>query len=80
MCDGKTNCLFLTKKVKIEFIKDEKWDCWGKMVTAFRKGDIAYGTAVIKDGIIYCASAESPLYCGTTDFVGLENVKILEEE
>ena len=80
MCDGKTNCLSFTKKVRIEFIKNEKWDCWGKMVTAFRKGDTVYGTAVIKNGIIYCASAESQIYYGITDFVGLENIKILGEE
>lgn len=80
LCRERVDCRSYTKKIQMEFIKSEKWDNWGKMVTAFRKGTVIQGTAVIKDGVVYCASAESSLYQGITDFVNLENIKILEEE
>lgn len=80
LCKENENCHAFTKKVKLEFKNDEKWDNWGRMVTAFRKGTVVYGKAVIKDNTVYCASAESTLYCGVTDFVNLKNVNITEEE
>ncbi len=80
LCREGVDCRIYTKKIRMEFVKSEKWDDWGKMVTAFPKGTIIYGTAVVKDGVVYCASAESSLYPGITDFVNLKNIKILGEE
>lgn len=77
LCIEGIDCQAFTREVQLEFIKTEKWDNWGKIVTVFGKGNIVKGTAVVKDGIVYCASAESPYY-GVTDFVNLKNIKILE--
>lgn len=80
LCEKEIDCRLFNKNVNIKFTKSEKWDCWGKIVTAFKKGTTVKGIAVIKDGIIYCASAESEMFEGITDFVGLDNVIITEEE
>lgn len=74
------DCRAYTREIRVKFTKNEKWDNWGRMVTAFEKGTITQGMAVVKDGIVYCISAESPLYRGINDFVQLENIKILREE
>ena len=70
-----TECSEKDVPVIITVKKDIKWDNWGKMVTAFKKGQIVKGRAVIGDGKVYCASAESTLY-GVEDFVDLDSVDI----
>lgn len=77
LCKAGIDCREFTREVRLEFIKNERWDNWGKMVTVFKKGTIVEGTAVVKDGMVYCASAEPPCY-GVADFVDLENIEILE--
>lgn len=75
-CDNVFDCKAHTIPVDIEFLKEEKWDNWGHMVTAFRKGDKVRGYAVAEGNTIFCASAESTIYEGITDFIDLKNVHI----
>lgn len=70
------DCKKIHVLVKITFKKAERADCWGRMVTVFRKGESVQGHAVIKDNKVYCASAASNLYEEYEDFVGLENIKV----
>lgn len=75
-CDTNFDCMAHSVPVKITFQKDEKWDNWGRMVTAFREGETVQGYAVIDKNNVYCASAESTVYEGVTDFISLDCVKI----
>lgn len=63
---------------KVKFKRDEKADNWGRMVTVFNKGDFVNGHAVLKDGKLYCVSAESDIYPDYTDFVDNQSVYISE--
>lgn len=76
ICDDINNCRKYSKPVIITFNKSEKWDNWGHMVTAFKRGDVVQGSAVIKDNKCYCATAESTIYTGVSDFIALDNVTI----
>lgn len=75
-CSNDFDCKSYSVPVAIEFNKSQKWDCWGRMVTAFRKGDVVNGYAVIVDNKVYCASATSPIYDDVDDFIALEDVEI----
>lgn len=70
------DCKAHTVPVIIKFYRAERWDNWGHMVIAFRTGDVVEGTAVVDGNKVYCAGAESPIYEGINDFVGLGNVEI----
>lgn len=76
-CDNGFDCKQHSKKVKITFKKAVEWDNWGKMVTAFRKGEVVEGRAVIDGNKVYCASAKSELW-DVEDFVWLENIENIE--
>lgn len=78
-CDNNFDCDANTKKVKITFKKPVKWDNCGKMVTAFRKGEVVEGKAVIDGNKVYCVSARSNIW-DVEDFVWtecIENVEIV---
>lgn len=70
------DCKRYDRDVQIMFNGDQKWDCWGKFVTAFKKGSVVNGYAVIKDNKVYCASATSPIF-EFDDFISLDNVEII---
>lgn len=70
------HCSMFDVPVTITFNEDEKADCWGHMVTVFRKGETVKGKAVVKDGIGYCASAPSNIYDGYEDFISTDNADI----
>lgn len=78
-CDDEFNCKAHTVPVSIKFNRPEKWDDWGHMVTAFKKGDVVKGEAVIVDEKVYCASAISPYFDDVEDFVSLDNVEITQQ-
>ena len=61
--------------VKIKFLKEQKWDNWGRFVTAFKAGDEVEGEAVVIDNKVYCASATSP-YWDVSDSINLMDVEI----
>lgn len=69
-------CKEYKKNVNITFNKSERADNWGRIVTVFSKGETVKGEAVIKGDKVYCASAQSNLYEGYEDFIGLNNVTI----
>ena len=69
-------CAAYKKNVLCTFTRKEMWDACGHFVTAFHKGDVVHGEAVIKDNVVYCASATSTVYADVFDFVSLENVEV----
>jgi hypothetical protein len=75
-CGTEFDCKAHSVPVTIKFNKAQKWDCWGRMVTAFRKGDVVKGYAVVDEEKVYCASAKSPLYDDVDDFIALEDIEI----
>ncbi|MPM11358.1 hypothetical protein SDC9_57701 [bioreactor metagenome] len=75
-CKLNGSCKEYKKNVNITFDKSEKADNWGRIVTVFSKGETVRGEAVIKDDKIYCASAQSNIYEGYEDFIGLNHVTI----
>ncbi|EOR20550.1 hypothetical protein A500_16470 [Clostridium sartagoforme AAU1] len=75
-CKLNESCKEYKKNVNITFDKSEKADNWGRIVTVFSKGETVRGEAVIKDDKIYCASAQSNIYEGYEDFIGLNHVTI----
>ena len=68
-------CAKYNKEVQIKFKEAQNWDFWGHFVTAFTKGSVVNGNAVIKDNKVYCASAVSPIH-KFSDFISLEDVEI----
>lgn len=68
------NCKANIHPICIEFLENQQWDMHGNFVTAFRKGDIIEGEAVIDNGVVYCACATSPYFEGIDDFINLKNV------
>lgn len=75
-CSSNFDCKAHTIPVSIKFNKPQKWDNWGHMVTVFKSGQIVQGYAVVENGNVYCASAESTVYEGVVDFISLKNVEI----
>lgn len=75
-CNANFDCDSHKVPVFITFKREEKWDNWGRMVTAFRKDETVQGYAVIDDNKVYCATAESTIYKGITDYVSLDRVEI----
>ncbi len=77
-CKLNGDCKKYRKKVKITFTKSEYADNWGRRVEAFSVGEAVIGEAVIKENTVYCAVAESKIYKGYDDFIGLNHL-IVEE-
>lgn len=75
-CCNNFDCKAHSLPVTIKFNKAVKWDNWGHMVTAFHKGDIVKGYAVIDDNKVYCASAESTIYKEVEDFIDLRCISV----
>lgn len=75
-CGCDFDCKAHTLPVIISFNKTVKWDNWGQLVTAFRKGEKVQGYAVIDDNKVYCASAESTIYSGVEDFIDMGCIAI----
>lgn len=75
-CKEEFDCRAKTVPVTIKFNKAQKWDNWGRMVTAFRCGDVVKGYAVIDDNKVYCASATSTVFEDIDDFIALQNIEI----
>lgn len=67
------DCKNSETNVKLTFKNPEYADCWGRFIRVFDANETVKGTAHIKDGIVYCATAESVNY---SDFVDLNNVAV----
>ena len=52
---------------------DERWDNWGRIVSVFGRGDLVHVRIMHDRSLVYCGRAESTLYPGIHDFVGLQN-------
>lgn len=78
-CGNEFDCKAHSVEVTIKFNKSQKWDNWGRMVTAFRKWDVVKGYAVIEDNKVYCASVTSPIYDDVDDFIALDDVEITRQ-
>lgn len=78
LCSDDCDCSKISVPVMITFLKSQQADNWGRFVTVFRQGEQVVGRAVIKDNLVYCASAESNIYENYEDFIFLNDVEIEE--
>ncbi|MBS4172101.1 hypothetical protein [Bacillus sp. FJAT-49736] len=66
------------KKIKFEIIEPIHWDNWGRIVVAFRKGDICTGEGEFdEEGNLIYASAESSIYDGISDSIPIESIHVI---
>ena len=62
--------------MRMRCIKTVYWDCWGRLVVAFRPGDIVeveprdYPDETISSNL---GAAESPYYPGISDIINLDD-------
>jgi len=69
-----------TTRLRLKHTGNERWDNWGHIVPVFRPGEwveVEITTEVLfrHDNFIYCASATSTIYPGTSDFIDLANFR-----
>ncbi len=64
--------------LKIKIIRPVSWEGWGGFIPVFNVGDVINAEGVVKDGVLYCVSAESTIHPGVKDYIMLDAVGILE--
>ena len=64
--------------IKVKITKAVFWEDWCVQRLVFSKGDVVEGKAVVKDGILYCFTAESTMSPGVSDYLDLGSIEVLE--
>lgn len=70
----------MTRKIKIEIIKDVYWEDWGTMRKVFKKGWIGWVNGYYENGKLVSVSGESPIYVGVSDEIWDDCYKVFEKE
>ena len=70
----------MSKKVKIEIIKDVDWEDWGTMRKVFLKGWVGWVDGYYENGKLDSVSGESPIYKGISDEIWGDCYKVIEED
>lgn len=70
----------MSRKIKIEIIKDVYWEDWGTMRKVFKKGWVGWVTGYFENGKLMGVSGESPIYVGVSDEIWDDCYEILEQE
>lgn len=58
---------------KVQFLKDVKWDNWGRFVTVFREGDVVQATRHNSGEY----TAESPYWPGISDYIHPDDFMVI---
>jgi hypothetical protein len=75
MADHDCQQTLKTTRLQLRHIGDECWDNWGHIVPVFRPGEWVEVEITHDDNFIYCASAASTIYPGTSDYINLANFR-----
>lgn len=62
-----------TSSICLRHSGNERWDNWGHIVSVFRPNEWVEVQLTHDSQFIYCATAESSIYPGISDYVDLNN-------
>lgn len=62
-----------TPSIRLRHSGNERWDNWGRIVSVFRPNEWVEVLLTHDINYIYCATAESSIYPGISDYVDLAN-------
>ena len=62
-----------TSSIRLRHSGNERWDNWGHIVSVFRPNEWVEVQLIHDTNYIYCSTAESSIYPGSSDYVDLNN-------